>query len=92
MTRLAEALDALNLRAELELSGRWARISGERCAVFVVEAPGDNQFYTWCALPDLRAVERYDDPIVAIRQGLWRARRSDHPDSGVAAPGTNQEE
>ncbi len=37
MTRLVEALRSLGLEEKAELSGRWARIRGERCLVYLVE-------------------------------------------------------
>lgn len=73
MTRLTEALATLGLTAETSLAGRWAKLQGERCAVYVVEAPWAAGFYSWCDDPRHRAVEHHADPIEAIQAGLERA-------------------
>lgn len=73
MTRLTEALQALDLRGEVILSGRWLKIEGARFHVYVMEAAWDGGFYTWCDDPRERAVEFYSDPTEAIRAGLERA-------------------
>ncbi|MGE3601281.1 MAG: hypothetical protein AB7N70_37710, partial [Dehalococcoidia bacterium] len=61
--------------AHIDLSGCWACLQGERCVVYVIEAPWSAGFFTWCDDPQERAVERYLDPTEAIRAGLRRAAR-----------------
>ena len=73
MTRLTEALESLELTAETSLAGRWIKLQGDRCAVYVAEAPWARGFYSWCDDPLNRAVEHYADPIEAISAGLARA-------------------
>jgi hypothetical protein len=73
MTRLTEALEAMGLEAETELSGRWVKIQGERCAAYVAEAPWAAGFYSWCDDPQDRVVEHHADPAEAIRAVLNRA-------------------
>jgi hypothetical protein len=70
---LAGALAALGIGAEVDLDGRWARFAGERGAVYVIASAWGDSFYTWCDIPGERAVERYSDPVRAIRAGLRRA-------------------
>ena len=72
MTRLVEALRSLGLAGEISLAGRWLKLPGERCPVYVVEATGGG-YYTWCDDPDARAVQSYLSPTEAIRAGLQRA-------------------
>jgi hypothetical protein len=76
MTLLTEALETLGLEAEITLAGRWAKLQGERCAVYVTEAPWAGGFFSWCDDPLERGVEHHTDPIEAIQTGLKRA--SDH--------------
>ncbi len=73
MTRLAEALQALELEGEVGLAGRWVRVGGYRCPVYVYEAPWDRGYYTWCDAPGDRTVEFYPDATEAIQAGLRRA-------------------
>ena len=73
MTRLVEALRALGLEGDIAQSGRWLTLRGQLCLVYVAEADWGQGFYTWCDAPDQRSVERYDDPVAAIRAGLQRA-------------------
>ena len=73
MTRLLEALEALGLEGEVIHSGRWLKLPGERCPVYVVEAAWGAGYYTWCGAPEERSVEFYPDPTEAIRAGLRRA-------------------
>ena len=75
MTRLIEALEPLGLDGEIALGGRWVKIQGERCAVYVVEAAWGAGYYTWCDDPEERAVQFYADPAAAILAGLRRAAR-----------------
>ena len=75
MTRLVEALDSLGLAAEVELNGRWIRITGDRGTVFVTSSAWGDSYYTWCDIPDQRTVQRFSDPVEAIRVGLRRASR-----------------
>jgi len=90
MTRLVEALLALNLYAEIDLAGRWVKLQGEQCAVYVVAAAWDNGYVTWCEDGTARVVERYRDPIEAIQVGLRRAARPDgernDPENACALP------
>ena len=73
MARLVEALHALGLQGEVELSGRWVKLDGERCPVYVVEGAWGAGYYTWCDDPQDRSVELYHDPVEAIQAGLRRA-------------------
>lgn len=73
MTRLTEALRALGLDGEISLSGRWLKLRGERCSVYVAEVAWAAGYYTWCDDRGARAVEHYLDPTEAIRAGLKRA-------------------
>lgn len=73
MTRLTEALQALGLDGEITLSGRWLKLRGGRCSVYVAEAAWDAGYYTWCDDRKERTVEHYLDPTEAIRAGLKRA-------------------
>ena len=77
MTGLVEALQSLGLDAEIALGGRWVKLEGERCAVYVVAAAWGAGYYTWCDAPKERAVQFYADPAVAIREGMRRAARYD---------------
>lgn len=74
MTRLEDALLIQGPEGRLELSGRWATLRGERCAVFVMEAANGEGYYTWCDDPAARAVEFYPEPAQAIHEGMRRAR------------------
>lgn len=73
MTRLVEALHALQLDGDISLGDRWAKFQGEHCWVYVAEAPWDGGYYTWCDDPQSRSVEWYRDPVEAIQAGLRRA-------------------
>lgn len=73
MPRLIEALRALGLEGETALSGRWVKVQGDRYLVYVVEAPWESGYYSWCEAPAERSVEFYRDPIAAIQAGLRRA-------------------
>jgi hypothetical protein len=75
VTRLVEALNVLGLRGEVELGGRWLKLDGAHCSVFVVEEVFGASFYTWCDDPRARSVEQYHDPAEAILAGLRRAER-----------------
>ncbi len=72
MTRLVEAMQELGVEGEVELSGQWASIRGERCIVYVVENER-GEWYSWCDIPEEQTVRRYLDPVEAIREGLERA-------------------
>jgi hypothetical protein len=72
-TRLVDALHEMGIEAEITEDGRWARLAGERCSVYVAEVAQGRGFLTWCDDPALRRVERHDDPVDAIRAGLQRA-------------------
>lgn len=74
MTRLVDALQLLGLTAVVELEGRWIRLAGDRGAVFITASAWGDSYYTWCDLPDERAVQRFNDPVEAIQAGLRRAR------------------
>lgn len=73
LTSLVDALATLGLGAEVTLAGRWARLAGERCAVYVVEARLGGGYFAWCAAPCEQTVEHHRDPIGAIESGLRRA-------------------
>lgn len=73
--RLVDALQELRLDAEIAMEGRWARIQGERCFLYVVEMSRHRGFFTWCDDPEERAVEFHSDPVDAITSGLRRAKR-----------------
>lgn len=73
MTRLVEVLQHMNLQADIDLAGRWARLQGQHCVVYVVELAWGAGYYTWCDHPCARTVESYSDPLVAIQAGLRRA-------------------
>jgi hypothetical protein len=77
MTRLVAALYALRLDGEISLAGRWVKLQGEQCAVYVAEARWGGSYYTWCDDPQTRAVECYRDPVEAIQTGLQRATLSE---------------
>jgi hypothetical protein len=72
---LVAALHALDLEGEVSLAGRWVKLRGERCAVYVVEGSDHGGYYTWCDDPQERVVQAYRDPVEAIRAGLDRAAR-----------------
>lgn len=73
MTELVDTLAALGLTGEITNGGHWACLSGERCAVYVVEAAWGGGYFTWCGMPHSGVVEFYRDPGAAIRAGLARA-------------------
>ncbi len=73
MTRLIEALQALDLEGEITHSGRWLKLRGGRCSVYVAEAAWEAGYYTWCDDQNERSVEHYLDPTQAIQAGLKRA-------------------
>ena len=73
MPRLIEALQALGLGGEITHSGRWLKLQGERCSVYVAEAAWEAGYYTWCDAREEQAVEHYLDPTEAIQAGLKRA-------------------
>jgi hypothetical protein len=54
MTQLTEALHRLGLEGEQSLGGRWVKLPGERCAVYVIEAAYGMGYYTWCDTPQAR--------------------------------------
>ena len=86
MTALAAAIEALDLEAEVDLAGHWARLQGERFRVYVIEAaPGC--YYTWCEGPEERGVRFYADPAEAIRAGLGRAVRGERAGGADRATG-----
>ncbi len=70
---LLEALHTLGLRGQIDPSGRWVRLQGERCGVYVYEVAWDGGYYTWCEEPGERTVEFYRDATQAIQAGLRRA-------------------
>lgn len=73
MTRLTEALQTLGVQGEILLSGRWIKIRGERCSVYVAEITWNQQYCTWCDAPGAREARFYSDPTEAIKAGLRRA-------------------
>ena len=84
MTRLVEALNALGLQGEIALSGRWIRLEGECCPVYVIEEAWGTGYYTWCDDPRARTVEFYRDPATAIQVGLRRAAKQSTAGGGHA--------
>ena len=72
MTRLVDVLQARGLDAELDPSGLLATLQGERCSVYVYEAPRGDGYYTWCDDPAERTVEVYSNPAEAVQAGLRR--------------------
>ncbi len=76
MTTLVEALKALGLEGEIMLSGRWVRLQGELCFVYVAEMDWNERYCTWCDDPQARSVEFFSSAIVAIQVGLRRAEMS----------------
>jgi hypothetical protein len=86
MTRLVDALELLGLTAEVELQGRWVRLAGDRGTIFVTASAWGDSYYTWCDIPDQRAVQRYSDPVEAIRAGLSRASHRVNPGGDGAFP------
>ncbi len=77
MTRLVEALRSLELDGEIALGGRWVKLQGAHCPVYVVEAAWGAGYYTWCDDPEERAVQFYAGPAEAVQAGLRRAARRD---------------
>ncbi len=75
MTRLVAALHQLGLEGEQRFEGRWVKLQGERCSVYVIEDEWGTGYYTWCDDPPARTVEWYPDALGAIRAGLRRAGR-----------------
>ncbi|MDP9381896.1 MAG: hypothetical protein M3Q29_17470 [Chloroflexota bacterium] len=75
MTRLLEALRALGLEVEVDPSGRWVKVRGEQCRVYIYQASWDGGYYTWCDDPGERTVEFYPDVAEAIQAGLRRSAR-----------------
>ena len=73
--RIRDALQELQLDAEMSMKGRWARIQKERCSVYVVEMTRHRGFLTWCDNPDERVVEFHENALDAIQSGLQRAER-----------------
>ncbi len=73
MTRLVDVLQALGLDGEIDPSGRWVTVRGERSLAHVFEALWDGGYYTWCDDPAERTVEYYRDPVAALQMGLRRA-------------------
>ncbi len=83
MTRLVEALHRLGVEGQVTLSGRWATLDGERCRVYVAEAPHGRGFYSWCDDPAERAVEHHPEAAGAILAGLRRAAWTRPPGPGA---------
>src|SRR5439155_26001274 len=75
MTRLVDVVKQLDLDGEISILGRWVRLQGERCPVYVIEVAGGCGYYTWCDAPGERTIEPYLDPTEAIQAGLRRAAR-----------------
>jgi hypothetical protein len=70
---LGDILRARGLLFEESLSGRWVKIQGQECAVYVVEGVWSHSYLTWCDRWDAREIERYQTPEAAIIAGLRRA-------------------
>ncbi|MEO7908077.1 MAG: hypothetical protein ABIV47_00370 [Roseiflexaceae bacterium] len=73
MAHLVDALDTLGLNGEIALSGRWVKIQGEQCAIYLVESVWGTSYLTWCDAPCDRTVHFYHDPVEAIEAALRRA-------------------
>jgi hypothetical protein len=84
MTRLVAALHLLGLAGEIDLCGRWVKLQGEPCTVYVVQAAWGDGYVTWCEDDQARVAESYLDPMEAIQVALRRAARPDpeHNDTG----------
>jgi hypothetical protein len=85
MTRLVDALQALDLGGEIELAGHLVKVPGPRCAVYVLELAWGAGYYTWCDHPQARTIQVYQDPVAAIEAGLRRAAQV--PAEGASAEG-----
>jgi hypothetical protein len=85
MTRLVDAVKQLGLDGEISLWGRWVRLQGERCPVYVLEVAGGCGYLTWCDDPGARTAETYLDPAEAIQAGLRRAARAAAHDQSAMA-------
>lgn len=72
MTELVDALLALGLPSEISLAGRWARLEGGHCAIFVVAASRGG-YYTWCDDPAARSIQFHRTAHEAIQAGRDRA-------------------
>jgi hypothetical protein len=48
MTRLVAALQALGLDGEINLAGRWMKLQGKQCAMYVVEAAWGDGYFASC--------------------------------------------
>jgi hypothetical protein len=73
VTCLGNLLRAMGLSFEESLSGRWVKIRGRECAVYIVEGSRPPSYLTWCARWDARESARYRTPEEAIAAGLRRA-------------------
>ncbi|MEP7188848.1 MAG: hypothetical protein ABI901_06650 [Roseiflexaceae bacterium] len=80
MARLIDALDALGLNGEITLSGRWIKIQGERCVIYLVENAWGTSYFSWCDAPCDRTVHVYHDPVEAIEASMRRAAKVDNPE------------
>jgi hypothetical protein len=76
MTRLVETMRELGIDGEIEMSGSWVRIQGERCRAYVAEVARGG-YYTWCDDRHNRSIRYYRTPSDAIRAAIERA--SSHP-------------
>jgi hypothetical protein len=81
-TSLVRALQALGLQGEIMLGGRWVKLRGKRCAVYIAEIAWNRQYCTWCDNSQARTAEFYSDPIDAIRAGLRRAEIQQEDEHG----------
>jgi hypothetical protein len=75
MTHLVETIARLKLDGKVELGGRWVRLEGEHCPVYIVEDPFGASYFVWCGAPCDRTVKRYRDAREAINAGLERAKQ-----------------
>jgi hypothetical protein len=73
MTRLVDALRALQLAGEVAHGGRWVELRGECHPVYVVEVAWGGGYFTWGDDPEACVAQFYRDPTEAIRAGLTRA-------------------
>jgi hypothetical protein len=63
----------LGLAADVDLGGKRVTLRGDRATVYVVARAWGSEFYTWCDIPEARAIESYPDAVSAIQAGLRRA-------------------
>jgi hypothetical protein len=75
LPELVVAMRELGLDGEASPFGRWIRIRDENGPIYVSRAAFGRGYYTWDDAGNRRRAGPYDDPLEAIRVGLWRAQR-----------------